>query len=180
MRSRNSLGPLSAGLRWTALFLAAGCVAVCGCAGYRLGSTLPPGIRTVYVPAFLNQSGEPQLEVETTRAVLREIQRDGTLRVAGRNQADTVLHVKLTGFRLEPLRYDANRSRRTVEYRCIIQADVTFERLRPREVMIDAHQVRGSTTFIPAGNLTSAKRRALPAAAHDLAQEIVGLVVEHW
>ena len=41
---------------------------LCGCVGYRLGSTLPPGIRTIYVPTFKNESGEPQVESETSRA----------------------------------------------------------------------------------------------------------------
>ncbi len=45
---------------------------ICGCVGYQLGSTLDPSIKTIYVPSFINDTREPQLEVETTSAVLRE------------------------------------------------------------------------------------------------------------
>ena len=36
-----------------------------GCLGYRLGTTLPPGIRSLHVPTFVNLTGEPGLESET-------------------------------------------------------------------------------------------------------------------
>jgi hypothetical protein len=68
-----------------------------GCVGYRLGSTLPKDIRTVYVPTFVNATGEPQVEAETTAAAIREFQKDGTLRIAAdERSADLVLSVTLT------------------------------------------------------------------------------------
>ena len=38
------------------------------CVGYRLGSMLPADIKTVYVDPVINQTDEPLIEVETTRA----------------------------------------------------------------------------------------------------------------
>ena len=49
-----------------------------GCTGYRLGSMLPPEIKTVYVPTFANQTTEPLLEMEATDAVIVEFQQDGS------------------------------------------------------------------------------------------------------
>ena len=58
-----------------------------GCTGYRLGSTLPADIKTIYVPTFVNKCGEPNLEGTATQAVLEELQKDGTLRIANRGKA---------------------------------------------------------------------------------------------
>ena len=70
-----------------ALILATGVLVLtqpCGCVGlgYRLGSSLPPDIRSVYVPVFVNRTGEPRVETEATRAAKQEFQRDGTLHLA--------------------------------------------------------------------------------------------------
>ncbi len=150
-----------------------------GCAGYRLGTTLPPGIRTVHVAPFVNRTGEPELEVETTRATIQEFQSDGTLRLAGPDRADAVVEVTLRGFQLEPLRYDRDESRTVSEYRVIIDADLVFRRsgssTRPAPIW-----VRGDATFEAVGDLALGKLDALPEASRDLARKIVKQVVEFW
>jgi hypothetical protein len=83
--------------------------------GYRLGSTLPPDIRSVYVPTFVNQSHEPQLEVSTTRASIEEVQKNGVLNLAGEAAADSRLSVTLTDVVLEPLRFNRQQVKTTEE-----------------------------------------------------------------
>jgi len=150
-----------------------------GCAGYRIGSTLPPGISVVNVPTFENQTSEPRLEIETTQATISEIQRDGTLSVSDFDKSDVILNVVLTGFRLEPLRYDPNRTTTTREYRLTITADLKLTYRRTKEVLTQA-TVQGEADFTPTGDLSSAKREALPIAATDLAHDIVESIVEYW
>ncbi len=151
----------------------------CGCIGYRLGSTLPPGINVVHVPTFVNKTSEPRLEIETSQAAIREFQRDGTLSVSDLEKSDVVLYVNLVGFRLEPLRYEADRTTTTEEYRLTITASLKLtERLTGK--ILTRNTVEGEADFIPSGDLSSAKRNALPAAARDLAHDIVENVVEFW
>ena len=46
------------------LFLAAAAVLLSGCASeYQLGTTLPEDCRDVYIPAILNESGEPRAAI---------------------------------------------------------------------------------------------------------------------
>lgn len=150
-----------------------------GCVGYRLGSTLPPGIKSVHVPTFQNKTGEPLLEAETTGATLREVQKDGTLRIADESRADALLEVTLTRFTLEPLRYERDRAKTTDEYRMRIRAELIFSSKRDGSVL-SKRTVEGEATFEPGGSLTSAKRAALPEAAKDLAHDIVESIVEYW
>ncbi len=159
----------------TALLLNAGCAAL----GYRVGTTLPPGIEVVHVPSFVNRTGEPRLELGATQAAIAQIQRDGTLTVGDMDKADVVLQVVLTDFALAPLRYEADTATSTSEYRMTIQADVKLVRRLDKTVMA-ASSVKGEADFVPTGDLSSAKRDALPQAEADLAHQIVKSVVEFW
>jgi hypothetical protein len=150
-----------------------------GCAGYRLGSTLPPGVASIHVPTFVNRSGEPQLDTEATRATLQELQRDGNLKLLPPDRADAVLKVTLKSFKQEPLRYDPQDSKTAREYRILITADLVLEKRGTRQAVL-AQTVQGETTFDFRGDLTSAKLSALPAACRDLAHHIVSAVVEYW
>ena len=150
-----------------------------GCVGYRLGTMLPPGIETVHVPTFVNESGEPELEGRTTSETVREFQRDGTLRIAGADEADAVLRVTLAGYKLEPLRYRRDRAKTAREYRLTLTADLAIEKTASGKVILEK-RVRGESTFEFDGDLSSAKRTALPNAARDLAHDIVESVVEYW
>lgn len=157
------------------LLLNVGCTAL----GYRVGTTLPPGIEVVHVPSFENRSGEPRLELGATQATIAQIQRDGTLTVGDLEKADVVLEVVLTAFALTPLRYESDTATTTSEYRMTIRADVKLVRQRDNTVMA-ASSVKGETDFLPTSDLSSAKRDALPRAEADLAHQIVKSVVEFW
>lgn len=151
-----------------------------GCAGYRLGSMLPPDIRTVSVPTFDNQTTEPLLEVETTRRSINMIQRDGSLLLVPREEADSELLVTLTEFDMQPLAFDRNRRAAAEEYRIFITASIQLIRLSTGDVIAAHPRVRGESTFEVVGDLTSAKLTAIPAAADDLAQQIISTLVETW
>ena len=163
------------------LLSAAGAVLLfsAGCAGYRLGSTLPPGINSVHVPTFVNDCSEPRVEIECTSAAIEEFQKDGTLRVVNEKNADALLEVKIKAYALIPLRYQKDNAKATKEYRAIIKADVKFTRKDTGAIIVE-RLVEGETTFELTGDLTSAKRTALPLAAKDLAHDIVESVVEYW
>jgi len=151
-----------------------------GCAGYRLGSTLPAGINVIHVPTFTNKTDEPRLEIETTRAVIQEFQRDGSLSVGEESKADVVLDVVLTGLRQEPLQYQKDNAKTVREYRLTITASVVLRNRRTGKVIAKNPRVQGEADFIPPGDLASAKRNAIPEAAKDLAHDIVENVVEYW
>lgn len=157
------------------LLLNAGCAAL----GYRVGTTLPPGIKVVHVASFENRSGEPRLELGATQATIAQIQRDGTLTVGDLDKADVLLEVVLTDFALTPLRYESDTATSTSEYRMTIRAAVKLVRKSDNAVMA-ASTVKGETDFVPTGDLSSAKRDALPRAEADLAHRIVKSVVEFW
>jgi len=159
------------------------CVALnsgCRALGYHLGNTLPPGVKNVYVPTFVNKTREPQLEAAATQATIEEIQREGNLRVVNEAQADSTLEVTLIDLILEPLRYKRDQSKTTQEYRLKIKASIVFTQNATGKKLVEGKTVQGEATFDLVGDLTTSKRNALPEAARDLAHDIVESIVEHW
>jgi hypothetical protein len=151
-----------------------------GCATYRLGSSLPPGIRSVAVPMFVNRTAKPELAAEAVNATVQEFQRDGSLRVAATDAADAVLEVVLTGYRLSPVRYEDERRTTAQEYRITLTADAVLRQRTTGAVVFEGRNLAEDTTFEAAGDLLSAERAALPAAARNLARDIVERALATW
>ena len=151
-----------------------------GCAGYRLGTMLPGDIKTVFVPTFVNQTAEPLLEVDTTQAMIRELQRDGSLKVVRTEaEADAVLHVVLKGFTLDPVAFRSDIRSAAQEYRMIIDASMVMRRTTDQSVVVESPLIRGDYVFDVVGDLSSSKLLALPDASDDLARRLVQRVVEY-
>ena len=154
-------------------------LALPGCVGYRLGSTLPPDVKAIYVQLFINKCNEPLLEIDTTNATIAEFQKDGTLRIVPKGEADVLLETTLNAMTLTPLRYDQTDKAKPNEYRLTLRVSFVLKRAKTREIMNEAFVI-GESTFIFLGNLNSSKRAAIPAASEDLAKRIVEKVVETW
>lgn len=151
-----------------------------GCVGYQLGSMLPEDIETIHVPTFVNTTKEPLLEVETTRAVIAELQKDGSLKVSGKAGADSILSVTLTHFDLSPVSFSREINTLANEYRITITVRIMLVRTDTNEVIVEIPRLSGESEFQFSGDLTTAKRQSLPTAAADLAHDIVEQVVEYW
>ncbi len=95
-------------VRWMAALLAAvlGAGALSACAPLVRERTLPPSIRTVYVPMIVNRTSEPGLEERIVVAVQEEILADGRLRLENRRRADAQVRIFLTEYYDRPLTFD--------------------------------------------------------------------------
>lgn len=155
-------------------------VSCAGCAGYRLGSTLPEGVASVFVPVVVNETTEPGLETAATSATVEEIQLDGSLKIAAKEQADSVLEIRLKRYTLTPLRYRKDQTATAQEYRLTLIASAVLRRASNNEVLYKSDSVSGFATFDALADLPSARRNALPAAAKDLAHRIVRSVTGYW
>lgn len=151
-----------------------------GCVGYRLGSMLPPDIRSVHVPTFVNGTGEPLIEADVTNATIEEFQRDGTLRILSVHNADTILNAKITEYRIDPLRYDRDERTRANEYRLTLAARIELSRRSTGAHIVEPLTVKAESWFTAPADLASAKKEALPKAARQLAHNIVERIVEAW
>jgi outer membrane lipopolysaccharide assembly protein LptE/RlpB len=164
----------------SALVALACAITFSGCAGYHLGSMLPPDVQSVYVPTFVNKTKEPLLEVDTTSATIEELQKDGSLKVAEADTADATLEVTLTDFDLSPVSFRKDIDTAAKEYRMTITVAYVLRRRADNVVVSESPRVSGDATFELIGNMSSSKLRGLPKASTDLAHKIVEQLVETW
>ena len=99
-----------------------------GC-GYQLvgkETHLPPGITSIAIPTFANQTFEPGVEIPFTQAFLREFIRDRRVKVLDKVQADSILEGTIKSFNLQSASYDENAL--VLEYQATVVMDLTLKR----------------------------------------------------
>jgi len=151
-----------------------------GCMGYQLGGSRPKGVETVALTPVLNKTGEPAIELQVSHAVRDRIQFDGRLKlVNGSDDADGVIEVILSNYDLTPIAFRSELKTTPEIYRLRINGTATLKRVETGEVISES-STYGEATFPFEGDLTSAKRDALPRAAAEIAKFMVDDLIESW
>ncbi|MDB6150364.1 MAG: hypothetical protein JWQ44_1812 [Chthoniobacter sp.] len=170
-----------------ALFLPLIAVIFSGCAGYTVGPIKPKlmrGVQSIAVGSFRNETLEPRVEVLLANAVIKQIQQDGTYRVAREADADAILEGTLDEIQRRPARSVRGNVLQTREYTLILRVRYRLVDKAGRE--LDARGVIGQTSFFVTGSDTIAadvnqdERQAIPLAAEDLAVRLVSQISEGW
>ena len=159
---------------------AASLLLLAGCASYRFTSKVPAELRTLAVPVFENASGFPELEAVATQHVLREFQREGTLRIAPLDSASLKLLGKIVRSELTPLNYDRNYDARASEYRHTLVAEITLVERGTGRLLLSDTRVKATTTFLTQGDMLTGMQDAYPRISRELARAIVDAVLANW
>jgi len=154
------------------------CLAVVGCAGYRLGPTggFEAGAKSAQVQAFANQTTEPGLSEALSFALRQQIQRDGTLALETRRQGDIVIEGVLSQYQREGLTRQPQDILTIRDFEIVILAQVKAKDTVSGEWILD-REVQGRTLVRGQMDLAAAERRALPLLMEDLARNITDLLV---
>jgi len=102
-------------------------ILVMGC-GYKMvgkETHVPPGLNSVAIPTFKNETFEPGIEVPFTQAFLREFIRDRRVNVVNRAEADSILEGVIKKFNIFSVSYD--RSGFVLEYQTYVTLDLTLK-----------------------------------------------------
>ena len=150
-----------------------------GCAGYHLGSTdgVPSGYRTIVVTPFTNKTLEPRLNDDCTFALRKEIQRDGTLRLASDSSANLEVRgevIRYERFEISFLSTDTTTAR---DYRINLTAHIVARDKSSGKTVLD-RDVTGHSLMRVGSDLPSAERQTIPLVATDLARQVTALLVD--
>lgn len=158
--------------------------------GYHLsgsGDLVPKGATTISIPVFINDTDQPYVDIEITRAVVREFLVDGRLGVANLESADLALHGKVTAYDETALSYTADAY--VQQYRVRLVVDVRLEDRRSKNIIWKEQGVEGifisdyPITYSPANTVEitatkTAKEEAIRKASQDLASTLRSRVLE--
>jgi hypothetical protein len=116
--------------------------------GYRLegeGFSPFPGIRSISIPTFTNETYEPGIETIFTNALLKEFIKDRRIKVLGQGEADAVMEGTVRSFKTRSVAYDPTGV--VLEYRTWITLDIIVKRTRTGEVLWSERDLLESDTY---------------------------------
>jgi len=151
-----------------------------GCMGYQLGGTRPVGVESVHMAPVINKTGEPAIELQIAEALRQRIQFDGRMKLENtKNQADAIIDVTLTGYKLTAIAFRDDHRTTTEQYRLRITGTATLTDPKTGEILSKS-KTYGETIFPFKSDLTTSKRNALPLAAKELAKFMTDDLIERW
>jgi hypothetical protein len=164
-------------LNFCILALLIGSTSFYGCIYTLSGSSLPPGIKTVEVPLFANQSLEPNVADEITRQISNEIVTGNLLKMVQQN-GNAVINGTVTSYTNEPYTFGASATRRVdvQQYVVRITADIDFLDVKKNESIYKG-QVTGEGIY----DLSKqTEQDGKQAAIKELVQRVMSNSVQGW
>ncbi|MBM4306531.1 MAG: hypothetical protein FJ123_07325 [Deltaproteobacteria bacterium] len=145
-----------------------------GCGYQMVGKEthLPPGITSLSIPTFVNQTFEPGIEAPFTQGFLREFIQDRRVKVVGRNEADSVLEGVIKSFQIYSVSYD--RSGVALEYQTTVIIDLTLKK-KTGEILWVEKDLSDSRVYRTSANILvseSNKAAAIQSLARFMAERI--------
>jgi outer membrane lipopolysaccharide assembly protein LptE/RlpB len=153
-----------------------------GCLGYHVGPVKPSVLRDVHgiaVPTFENKTLLPRIEVLITDSVIKQLQQDGTYRIANENNADAILKAEISEISRAPARSLRGNVLATTEFNLAMHVKYKLE-TPSGTVLMPSTEVVGTTSFFVGEDVTTDERQALPLAAEELAIHLVTQLSEGW
>ncbi len=99
-----------------------------GCGYQMVGKEthVPPGLNSIAIPTFKNETFEPGIEVPFTQGFLREFIQDRRVHVLSRSGADSILEGVVKSFSIYSVAYDSSGFVR--EYQVNVILDLTLKK----------------------------------------------------
>lgn len=152
-----------------------------GCKGYTWKSQVPADMRTVSVPVFVNESSVTELGNVVTRQVLREFQREGTMKIARFGESAVEVQGVIKKSSARTVAYERKTGARNREHDFGLTAVVSIIDKRAGKVLVDNRRYVARTTFLAHDDMMTAERDASGRIAEDLARQIVDdVLAQKW
>jgi hypothetical protein len=153
--------------------------------GYRftsVGGIVPDDAKTIAIPAFINGTAEPYVDVEVSKAVVAEFLADGRLKVVSAETADLVLKGTVTKFLATPSSYSTTDY--VQSYTVSIGVNVSVEYVKTHKLILQEKGIGSifvSSYQVTEGYITAtkiAKEAALKNASKDVASTLRSRLLE--
>lgn len=156
-----------------------GSLLLSGCGTYHVTSGVPAELRTISVPIFENKTGYPEFGVIATQYTLREVQREGTLKIAPLESASLKLLCAVSSER-RAVSFNRAYGTRASEYRYTLVAHVTLVERSTGKLLLDNVAIPASTTFLTHDDLLTGMQNSAPRVSKELARNIIDTVLALW
>ena len=158
-------------------------VGLVGGCGYSvgLGGNLPPHLKTVAVPIFVNSTQQPAVEGVITAAVVNAFVTSGRLKVVSVREADSILEGNIIGYNLDSIAYNAQIN--VTEYRLRVRVNILFRDIRQNTTLYKQDGLEQWADFRVQGQVSDTLARedqAARQAAVEIGRRIVASSVDRF
>ncbi len=163
------------------LAIASSVALLAGCAGYSIGAAKPKllvPVESLAVPNPMNKTLEPRIEVLAADSIIKQIQQDGTYKVASADKADAILETTITKVTRTPARSVSGNVRATREFS--IRVELAYTIVDASGVELQAGTAAGDTTFFVGSDANEEERIGIPRALEAASVALVSEISEGW
>ena len=144
-----------------------------GCGHYSFTGARPPGIASIAIPVFDDQSGEFQIREQLTNRIVERFLTDNNLRVEPPESADSILRGVILRVEYNPVALGADE--RAQQFELYIYAQVRYENQRTHAVLFE-ERLNGRGVFDdPAG-----REDGITLAIEKLSEDVLNNVISGW
>ena len=154
----------------------------CGYHFSSIGGIVPQGAKTIAVTVFVNDTVEPYVDVEVTKAVVDEFLKDGRLKVVSMDDADLILRGHVTKFAVTAQAYTPDSH--VQAYNVGITVSISVEDAKARKPILQDATFTDyfiSTYTVTLGDISQtkiAKDAAMQSACQDIASTVRSRVLD--
>ncbi|OGW80031.1 MAG: hypothetical protein A2Z83_07570 [Omnitrophica bacterium GWA2_52_8] len=160
------------------------CCLIVSC-GYTQKTTLPKDIKSIHIDTVINSipvqevyAYQAGLEMDITQAIIQQVQEDGNLKVAEKENADAILESHLVGFEQGGVRF--NQLERVEEFRLYVILALRLIDGNTGETIWEEPSFSGDAEYFVSGVRSTAREEASRRAIDRLARNVVDRIVEDW
>jgi hypothetical protein len=141
-----------------------------GCGYSFANSRLADDYATIAVPAFKNESFEPDIHARISNLLIRELLVDGRFRIVNDPAlADLVLSGAVTNFKARAISLRENDE--IAQYKIVISARASLEDVRAGKIIWQSNSLQGTDFYQTLGGRT--REEALEEASENLIEKII-------
>ncbi len=149
------------------------------CAHYGFSPSVRTHLSTIAIPILVNETLEFGAEQDLTDAIIDEFSNDGSLRVVGEEDADSVLRGTVVLYERPVMSYDSGGNPR--EYKVRVVARLSYEDLKRKETAWDESIEGWAVYSVADGDAEhTTEEDARAAAFGKLAQDVLAKTVQGW
>ena len=151
-----------------------------GCT-YEVETPLPPGVSSIAIPPFSNQTFEWGVEDTLTRLVIEEFQLRTRLSLEEKDEADLLLEGEITHYLNE---LSTETAAELEEYQLTMEVVVRLISLLPEEETLWSRKIMEATAYSISPESREVgiqtEEEALTETSRKIAQHLVNLTLEGW
>lgn len=149
-------------------------VILAGCASsYSWKNSVPTSARTISVATFRNESELAEIGSLATRQILREIQREGTFKIAPADQAAIEIQGTVLSVSASTVAYDRRQQMRLSASEATAVVEVSVIDKRNGKVLINNRKYRPKASYVTLQDSTTSERDASGRIADDLSRMVI-------